>query len=369
MINKKQIHIFCKGNISSLPPVMQSIKSCLDLDYRVTLYTMEISPETEKILLTNYKEIQIFKSGITKTKIHDYLLYRNLVNKNYKLYSNDITWIATFDTAINLYKSKVYRTKFILSVLELYDTASLHLKFFLHLILHNCENIVVSEYNRACILRTKYRLKSTPYVLPNKFDGFVLSTETKEVQDTINKIHEFSKGRKVILYQGLITKYRNLETLSEVLKDRSEEFVFVLIGPDFNYLDILIAKNDNVNIMYAGNFPAPLHLGITAISDIGIVIYDFYDLNNIYCAPNKIWEYSKFGVPMLGSSVPGLKYTIELGGCGVCVNFHDNDSINLGLDSILENMRHLSDNGLIFYNSLNMKDLVGQLIYNVTKSS
>ncbi|KAA6307134.1 hypothetical protein EZS27_041199, partial [termite gut metagenome] len=38
---------------------------------------------------------------------------------------------------------------------------------------------------------------------------------------------------------------------------------------------------------------------------IGIVSYAFDDLNHVFCAPNKTWEYTGFGIPMLGNNAPG----------------------------------------------------------------
>ena len=32
-------------------------------------------------------------------------------------------------------------------------------------------------------------------------------------------------------------------------------------------------------------------------------------LNPLYCAPNKIFEYSKYGIPMISNDVPALRYS------------------------------------------------------------
>ena len=47
----------------------------------------------------------------------------------------------------------------------------------------------------------------------------------------------------------------------------------------------------------------------------------------MYCAPNKIWEYSGFSIPMLANDVPGLKYTVEMYKAGLCVNTNDENEI------------------------------------------
>ena len=42
-------------------------------------------------------------------------------------------------------------------------------------------------------------------------------------------------------------------------------------------------------------------------------------INAVFCAPNKVYEFAGFGIPMLCNDNPGLKYTVEYGGFGVCV--------------------------------------------------
>jgi glycosyltransferase involved in cell wall biosynthesis len=64
----------------------------------------------------------------------------------------------------------------------------------------------------------------------------------------------------------------------------------------------------------------PNHLEITSHARVGVVVYDDSTLNNVFCAPNKIFEYAACGIPMLTNDVPGLVGTVGRFGAGICLS-------------------------------------------------
>ena len=59
-----------------------------------------------------------------------------------------------------------------------------------------------------------------------------------------------------------------------------------------------------------------------------------HSINAVFCAPNKVYEFAGFGIPMLCNDNPGLKYTVEYYGMGVCAEDLSVDSIKSFLDKI-----------------------------------
>ena len=53
--------------------------------------------------------------------------------------------------------------------------------------------------------------------------------------------------------------------------------------------------------------------------DIGILSYPARDLNNVYCAPNKVYEYGQCALPMAAIGSPHLAQMIEPSGTGRCL--------------------------------------------------
>jgi glycosyltransferase involved in cell wall biosynthesis len=61
--------------------------------------------------------------------------------------------------------------------------------------------------------------------------------------------------------------------------------------------------------------------------------YNYDSLNNLYCAPNKVFEYGSFGIPILANDVPGLQDTVKRYSAGMCVNAREVD-LSQALDRI-----------------------------------
>ena len=123
--------------------------------------------------------------------------------------------------------------------------------------------------------------------------------------------------------------------------DKNNEYLFVFLGRDLSgYVENL--KKQGYNVEHIPFTPAPDYLYFTSRAYIGIVNYADNCLNNIYCAPNKIYEYSAFGVPMLANDIPGLRYTVGVSHCSCMyscecdvkdallqlINSHDEMSLN-----------------------------------------
>jgi glycosyltransferase involved in cell wall biosynthesis len=53
--------------------------------------------------------------------------------------------------------------------------------------------------------------------------------------------------------------------------------------------------------------------------DVGIALYKNTNLNNYYCAPNKVYDYLMSGMTVIANDYPGLRKVIEHGRLGACV--------------------------------------------------
>jgi glycosyltransferase involved in cell wall biosynthesis len=220
------------------------------------------------------------------------------------------------------------------------------------------------EYNRANIYRALLGLKDTPYVLPNKPAFLPTKDSLMEMgiryKDIVNKIN----GRRVILYQGLLGKERNIGSFIKVIRKLDKgKYVTVLLGKKTPMLDIY--KYHDPNLIHIDYLPAPDYLFITSLAYLGIVSYLPDKLNTIFCAPNKIFEYSAFGIPMLGNNIPGLKYTIEESGCGLVCDDSSEEDIFEKLNVILNNYQKYSENAIRFFNSVDNKETIRKALLKI----
>ena len=53
--------------------------------------------------------------------------------------------------------------------------------------------------------------------------------------------------------------------------------------------------------------------------DVGLAFYKNTNLNNYYCAPNKVYDYIQMGMPVITNDYPGLKEIVADNKIGVCI--------------------------------------------------
>lgn len=84
------------------------------------------------------------------------------------------------------------------------------------------------------------------------------------------------------------------------------------------------------------------------------MIYLPISLNNIYCAPNKIWEYSRFGLAMVGNDIPGLLFLNQLN-IGCTLNLNNMLDVDIKMNYLVNYYQTMKHESLKFYHSLDMK--------------
>ena len=118
-------------------------------------------------------------------------------------------------------------------------------------------------------------------------------------------------------------------------------------------------------VEYVSYIPAPYHLEITSYAHIGIVFYRDDCLNKVFCAPNKIYEYSGFGIPMLANNIPGLKNTVGNAGAAECIDMKK-DNIIKSIKKIEADYATYSANAKKFFagtdNFETMKEMMERIV-------
>lgn len=307
-MNEKTVWVVLKGSVAHLPPVMSLLQVLLEKsDYRVAF----ISTTTSQLKGPDGKFTEFINSTPSSrnplVKAWQYLSFRFFAIRTLEQHANesDTVWYASLDTALALWGSSIYqRFAYILQLHELYDTHPRRLSMIAP-IARRAKEVVVPEINRAGILQVWLGLQRRPTIIPNKpyhhpRQRFMEPT-TELTRKTLQK---YKTDKSVILYQGHIGGDRNLLPLAEAMKALPDCELW-LMGQDHGFVDSLLKVNSNIK--YLGYIPAPLHLEITSQASIGIISYDLINLNNLYCAPNKIWEYTGFGIPVIANDVLSLR--------------------------------------------------------------
>lgn len=239
------------------------------------------------------------------------------------------------------------------------------LKLHLDKYIKNAQKVIVSEYNRAQITKTWFKLDKLPFIYPNKpyygkkFDKKMPITSSEKNRNIIKKI----KSKKIILYQGIISEERPLDVFIKAIEKLGDEYAFVAMGGDEN----IYKKYEGCNFYFIPFVEPSLHLEITSYAYIGILTYvpikNMYSpLNAIYCAPNKLYEYSMFSIPMLGNNIPGLKYPFEQYNMGKCIDTMNENDIIENILEIEKNYLDMSCGAKKFYEATKIEKIAEKII-------
>jgi len=370
------------------PPILSLIHDLIDLGYDISLITTGISYENRtllenrkvKIFVLNTKlnsTSQYIKPSFSKKSIFSKIYYNKSISKIKNFFLNkiksilyfqlikkfiskmneisfDYIWFSDIDTA-NVFRNKLNDKKYVITIQELVDDRKYRK------ILQNASKLIVPEQTRSFIIRSNYNLKTFPSVLPNKPYDFKI----ENMDDKKFMLDRMINNRKIILYQGLISEERNLIPFANAIKEIYDKFVFIIqtsaISNDqaqYNYISNI------ENVFVVPTLPAPKHLLLTKKAYIGLVTYYHKSLNCEFCAPNKIFEYSKFELPILANDVKGLLNTIGKYNAGICLNLDtaSTQDIKSAILKIDENYKYYSDNSKKLYESVDRKKILKDVL-------
>lgn len=328
-----KIIIVLLTHIDNLPPARTLLLSLSKLDYAVSLVTMY-----SEALPKEVKENRNFKIYDLQPEI-EYNKFKSLINrfkrrKKLRLLlktvveSNDIVWTVTDYDAMECGKI-LLRFNHVMQLMELikdipYFDEFPYIKANLQRIGKRAKVVVVPEYNRAFIQQAYWNLNETPIVLPNKP---LTSYNNKKYMQVNNEkalsVLEKIGNKKIILYQGVFGYERVLDQFIEAIEMLGDEYCVLLMGREDDEVKKLLKKYPKT--YFIPFMKAPEHLKVTSHAYIGILSYvntnnirHYLPLNALYCAPNKIYEYANFGIPMIGNNIPGLNYPFKRYGIGQC---------------------------------------------------
>ncbi|HHX70389.1 MAG TPA: glycosyltransferase family 4 protein [Gallicola sp.] len=347
-----------RASFEKRPPVISTVINLLKLRHKVILITTNITPDLKFYIenLGGVVEIAPYTIKHNKFKVLITLFdYRKKVANILKKYDpkNHVLWIEGNYTILAL-QGMIDRYKYIFQIQELHKNK---LQFYsIKRYISKALLVFMPEYNRAYFYKILFKLKSLPIVLPNK-PYFVPSTnELNKLRLKYSNYISLFEDKKIILYQGLISEERDLSPFMKAFNKLDSSYSVVLLGKDYGVLEQY--KKLCPRLIHIPYINAPDYLLFTSMAYIGIVTYVGDTLNNAYCAPNKIFEYSAFSVPMIGNSIPGLKYAFLEYDLGEIVIENNENSILEAINKISFRYSDYSKNANRLYNEVDNKETV-----------
>lgn len=359
-----RILIIRKDALAQLPPLLSAACILSDLGHQVHIISSDFSSSIVKVLEEKSISFEVLNhSGSTTIlgKVRQYLSYRFNARRILATREFDLLWVEGGHTILAL-GGVLKHYKYVLQISELYDRFPKIINA-IKKVINDAAIVFMPEYNRSVLYQIWFGLKRRPIVLPNK-PYFIPSVE--ELSSISTKYSQFLNlinGKKMILYQGLIHAQRKLDNFVAAASEMGDDWVFVVMGKDD---DGLVSKyrEINPNIVHIDFIPAPDYLCITQKAYVGILSYDPMLHNTAYCAPNKIYEYGAFCIPMIGNDIPGLK-VLESQKAGIVVNDSDINSIVNAYKSIDLSHEEYSINSHRLFKSSDNKQIIKDALLNL----
>ncbi len=126
-------------------------------------------------------------------------------------------------------------------------------------------------------------------------------------------------GRRVLLYQGAVNVGRGLEWVIPAMKWLDGCLLVVCGNGDLLEQMKSLAKAEGVagRVLFTGRIPSNELDAYTARADIGLVLLEDMGLSYYYSLPNRVFDFMKFGVPVLATDFPEISRIV--GGCSTGV--------------------------------------------------
>lgn len=99
---------------------------------------------------------------------------------------------------------------------------------------------------------------------------------------------------------------------------------------------------ESLNVKHVRILPAVSYVEIPKLLEsyhIGVALYRNTNLNNYYCAPNKVYDYLMNGMPVITNRYPGLVSVIDANRVGVCIDEVSATEIREAIDVICRERR------------------------------
>lgn len=165
--------------------------------------------------------------------------------------------------------------------------------------------VIVANKQRANIMKEYYKIK-LPYVYDNiRLLGPIIKEDVSN-KDVLSENDVFK-----IISTGGVTISRGIMSILEAFKELPKNFELNIVGgsndSDLAKVNKYLKENNLYNVKIIGTVKMDKLYNLVKESHVGIVNYHFDDLNNLYCASGKVYEYLGCSIPVVTTENPPLK--------------------------------------------------------------
>jgi glycosyltransferase involved in cell wall biosynthesis len=143
----------------------------------------------------------------------------------------------------------------------------------------------------------------------------------------------------VVLFQGGLSAHRHLEALVDAMGYVAAPTVHLVLlgdGPLRHRLGRRAQRSRaRARIHFHPAVGQAELLTYTASADVGVIPYQATCLNNLYCTPNKLFEYIAAGIPIIATDLPELRRAVHDNAIGLVTNTSTPSGIAKAIDDLV----------------------------------
>lgn len=183
--------------------------------------------------------------------------------------------------------------------------------------IYDAELVICANDDRARIMQEHFGLASLPTAIRNiSHLPLVRDNISRGYEDTTDAF--FKLPGITLVYAGVLSSARKIETLVEIAEqEKNTKLLIIGDGQHRKYLEERASKSLGKRVFFTGSIPYTYLSVLLSKCDIGYLFYPTDILNNVYCAPNKIYEYSSVRLPMIANANPTVERILSDSGIGV----------------------------------------------------
>lgn len=212
--------------------------------------------------------------------------------------------------------------------------------------------VIAANAEREKVMKDVYGLTNTLNVLN------IADYEYKQVAGTVETDADW------IVYQGVVTESRKLSFFIKALRHLPSNYKLLIIGggsdggPGDRDLLEGIAKAEGLleRVHFTGRLANKDMMEKLKECKVGIITYPFNTYNNIFCSPNKLYEYTAIGMPVISSKQPFLEKVIKEYKIGGLFDFENEKAFAETVQEIVSHYEVYTRNIPAFIEDYNIKN-------------
>jgi len=196
----------------------------------------------------------------------------------------------------------------------------------------NADVVIMVSDGCAEFTSAKYGI-ALPTVIMNTPDFDPTKTQVRDLRKELN----IPTGNIVLVHQGSLQKNRGVEQSIDAIRDIPNiTYVIIGYGQHRPFLEeYVVSSGLSEKVKFFGPVPANQLIEWTATADIGICTIVGKTKSYLYAMPNKLFEYTMAGLPVIASNYPDMGKFVTENKMGITCDPESAESISAAINTLV----------------------------------